>query len=100
MTEKPFNLAVVTHGGVAGHFNSYATREEADDVVEVMLRLLEERPDAKTCFSPFGMGSGAPLPLRAVKAWVVVGPGEKLSDEVVEEAVECAKKFRQALVGI
>lgn len=92
-----FNVAVVTHGGVAGHFNSFETREKADEIVEDMLRLLEEQPDAKTCFSPFGMGSGAPLPLRAVKAWVVVGPGEKLSDDVVEEAVECARKFREAL---
>jgi hypothetical protein len=94
---KPFGVLVVTHGGVSGLFDMVETREKGEELVEQMLRLEKEQPDAKTTFSPFGMGSGAPLPLRAVKAWSVLGPGEKLSDDVIEKAVECAKKFRQAI---
>lgn len=100
MTEikkKTFGVLVVTHGGVAGIFNMAETREAGEAIVEQMQRLAEEQPDARSVFSPFGMGSGAPLPLRAVKAWVVLGPGEKLSDDVIEKSVECATKFRQAI---
>lgn len=97
VTEKTFGVLVVTHGGVAGIFNMTETREEGEAIAEQMQRLAEEQPDARSCFNPFGMGSGAPLPLRAVKAWVVLGPGEKLSDDVIEKAVDCAVKFRQAI---
>ena len=97
MHEKPFNVAVVTHGGVSGHFNSFETREKCDEVVADMLRLKEEQPNARSVFSPLGMGSGAPLPLSAISAFIVVGPDEKLSDDMIEKAVENAKKFREAL---
>ncbi len=94
---KEYAVIVVTHGGVAGIFNMTETREKGDSIVEQMQRLSVEQPDARSVFDPFGMGSGAPLPLCAVKAWVVLGPGEKLSDDVIEKAVECSNKFHEAL---
>lgn len=95
--QKTFGVIVVTYGGVSGVFKMVATREEGYELAEQMLRLKEEQPNAKTTFDPFGMGFGAPLPVSAIKAMVVLGPGEKLSEEVIANAVECATEFHKAI---
>jgi hypothetical protein len=96
-----YRVIIVTLGGIFGsyHTGDRVKCEESKRHLDDWRASKSRHSEATVHFDPPGMGYGAPCPLDAIAEVIILKPGEQLSKEMVESAIENAAKFHEALAA-